>query len=793
LKRAVFLLGTLEVEAVKNRRPLTDRTLADLVKLSDDHGVEAEIMFAVQDEMQAGRSKTDIKIGPIRAERPRVLEEIRLADPDFVLMFGPVAAASLFDQGNLSEDNLCRRLHFPLGDDLPCYYTYSLENLHNSAGLRQWWDLDLGQAVKGADFETEWGDYQIVMPSTEIQRWSGWHGHWDPLKSLDIHPDYFTEGVIGFDLETYPGTNPWHPEARIRMAVISDQVGRAWVVQATPESGFPSWIEDLLTNPRIVKCGSNIGFDYCWMRRFGVRVQNMWDTGITEHVIDESNPKKGLKHLAYKYVDKLGDYARGHLELVKARRIKGVSDGWDQVRDDEQYEYAGGDGEASIGAYYGQLPQIEGELERPWRLSHKVHDVFCEIEHNGSCISLAENRRLDRVYMDRMSEVRQKITAVLGPINLNSPPQLADALQKLVPHIRLTRYDWRRVVGDEEGIEISTKREILERESHKHPVIHDILEYRKYSKRHGTFIQGVHDNHLVSHHGCHFIHPSYRLDTTETFRPSSRDPNGQNFPTKENDPDLSIKRQFVSRFDGGQILEVDQSQIELRFAAWVSQDADMVAAIQSGEDIHRSMAAALLNKRPEDVTDTERYECKTRTFLILYGGGAKKLGADLKIPTDEARRMMNEYFARFRGLKAYIDKVHREVREDLEVVTHFGYRRRFVPPLAWRHREGYRIQRQAFNTYVQNGAACLTYCAMIWMQNELEWRGLRSKMCQQIHDSVLFDVHPDEVEEIKRTAKHGMEIACVELARKEFGVNFTLPLKADIKIGESWGSASEMT
>jgi DNA polymerase-1 len=274
-----------------------------------------------------------------------------------------------------------------------------------------------------------------------------------------------------------------------------------------------------------------------------------------------------------------------------------------------------------------------------------------------------------------------------------------------------------------------------------------------------------------------------------------------NLPVRDqDDPDLIIKRQFVSRFPGGKILEVDQSQIEIRFAAWASRDRAMIEAIESGQDIHTMMASRLLGKPPDAITDQERYECKTRTFLIMYGGGASKLMDQLlksdvaprRVTKGEAMDMIHEYFATFTGLKAFIDQTREDVRRSLEVETAFGFRRRFVRPDFWRSADGFRIERQAFNTLVQSGAACITYCAMIWMQNAIDDCNLQSKMVGQVHDSVVFDVHPDEIEQVTKIARTGMEIACLEIAG-QYGVDFTLPLRADVKVGDSWGTLEEVS
>ena len=593
-------------------------------------------------------------------------------------------------------------------------------------------------------------------------------------------------GTIGFDLETYPGLNPWAPDARIRMCVITDRVGRAWVVQATANSTFPSWLLEILANPSICKVGSNPKFDYVWCRRFGIEINNIEDTSTREHILDESNPKTDLKSLTFKYVPRLGDYSREHRDLVRERG------GWEYVLDEEQYNYCGADGEASIGAYLAQQELIHKHgLDRPRLLFKALYEVLAKIEYRGMRLDAPTNRRLDKMYQRKLAGLRAEITEVLGPINLNSPTQLAKALKETVPDIKLTLREWASAVGDDDEEEAVTRRTVLLRESHKHPVIEKVLEFRKYRTRHSTFIEGVWEKHAVRKHHNYYIHPRYRTDVVETYRLSSQAPNGQNIPSKDNDdPDLTVKQQFVSRYKNGSIMEADQSQIEIRTAAWLSQDRKMLAAIESGEDIHTAMASIMLSKPVAEITEEERQLCKSRTFLILYGGGARKLAGDLKISQRAAQRLIDDYFATFTGLRDYIQACKDRVKVDLKVETPFGFRRYFNRPERWDSSEGFRIERQAFNTIVQSTAACITYISMIHIEDQMRARGLKSIMVGQVHDSVLIDVHPGEEQVVGSMVKQIME-ASGELA-EEFGVKFDVPLKSKVEIGDNWGAVKQM-
>lgn len=782
MKKAVFVLGTFDYKAVRKGDSFTDQTLDLLDEIATRANVDASIVVCIQDPVLAGKPRNKIKQKQIMEEQGRVLDEIGYAKPDFVVCFGPVATACVFGKGNLAEGELLRRAHYPLGEDQPpVFVTFGMDNVRYKAGLAKWLAMDVQAAAHGYG-ETEFGDYTVLQPGTE---------EWD-IPPDDLMLD-LAQPAIGYDLETYPGLDPYHPDARIRMAVISDKVGRAWIVQATPDSRFPQWVYDLIEHPLIVKAGSNIKFDYRWHKRFGHAIVNMWDTSTAEHVIDCTNPKKDLKSLTFKYCPKLGDYSKHHRDLVRERG------GWEFVEDNEQYDYCGGDGEASIAAYDGQKEIIQRlGLAQPHRLMLDLYPVLAEMEHVGSAIDMDVNEHLDELYSRKLEQLRGEIVKVLGPININSTKQLADALKKAVPGIQLTKRNWARAVGDEEDEEAVTARFVLEREAHKHPVIPMVLEFRKYRTRHSTFIKGVREKYASHHHGQWFVHPTYRPDVVETYRLSSQGPNDQNTVRKDkDDPELSIKKQVVSRFKGGKIIEADQSQIEIRIAAWLSGDEKMLAAIESGEDIHYAMAAIMLEKQVPPageeetcdpavfVTEAERTECKHRTFLILYGGGAKKLARDLGISVRAAQVLIDDYFATFTGLRDFIEATHADVRDALRVVTVFGFVRRFVKPEQWDSPEGWTVQRQSFNTKVQSAAVCVTYASMIYVHEQLRERGLRSKLIKQVHDSMVFDVHPDEIAIVAELARDSMERAG-ELVKKYGVMDLDVPLHSDVEIGDNW-------
>ncbi len=643
--------------------------------------------------------------------------------------------------------------------------------------------MDLEAAINGWN-TTKWGDYRVLRPDEP-----GWS---ERPESLETGPG----AMLGFDLETYPGLDPWHPDARIRMAVISDKPGRAWVIQLPPDSSIPEWLDVLMRDPEVVKCGSNIKFDLKWMQRFGHEVENMWDTSTAEHVIDETDPLKDLKSLTFRYLPRLADYSRGHRSLVAKRG------GWEYVDDDEQYDYAGADGEASVAAAIGQQHVIDATgLRRPHELIKDLYPVLGNMESRGVCVSRSENRRLDGRFEEQLDALRDKICDQLGPINPNSPKQLVDALYNHVPGIDLvlkkhhaTRQlsgTYYRLPDDEDDQDYSTQKAILERESHKHGVIEEILTFRRLQKLHGTYVVGMFDKHICPHpDNLDYVHTSYRTDVVETYRLSSQSPNNQNLPKKPDidddhpiPPDLNVKRQYISRFDGGTITEGDLGQAEVRVAAWMSGDTKMTEAIMSGEDLHYTMASTVYGKPREEITPLERTQIKRTTFLVLYGGGARTLGAQLGIPKSAAGAIIDQYFSTFSELDDCIKRAHSRVQRDLYLESPFGFRRRFIKPHDWNTWPGWRIQRQAWNFMIQNTAACIAYVAMIDCDRALRAAQLRSRMVLQVHDSIVVDTYPGEEEAVAALLRRSLTSPDL----KRYGVDFDMPLVSDIENGPSWG------
>ena len=819
MKKVLFLLGTFDSESGKTGEVISKANFGMLNSVAKQLGVEVAIEWVVPDttgefigkdsDINIGRldkATGTFKKGTIRFYRDYVLKCIKDHAPDVVMACGTLPLKFLLNKGCAMKDYERTQIDVP---DLPgvvCAVTKSIDMVNAKPGTSLWYYLDTLIALEGIQ-PTQWGGYTVMLPTTKNSKTINLLRHRYP--SICFTHEWAKmpaalkgKKAVGLDLETFPGLDPWHPDARIRMCVISDRVGRAWVVQAKLNSALPAWVRSIAEDKSIMCGGSNIKFDYKWLKRFGITLTNMFDTSTAEHVIDCTQPFTDLKSLTFIYCPKLADYSKGHRDLLKAR---GGKDRWDLVDDDEQYDYCGGDGEASVAAMKGQLVKLKDkDLMRPFNISMGVYKVLAEMEERGACVSLDVNEELRREFDVGLTSLRQELLEVLGPFNPNSPAQLAGVLKATIPDINLSKHKLARQLApkryslksDKVDDDYSTDKEILNREAHKHPIIATLLQYRRYATLNNTFVEGLRNKHMVLHpDGRYYVHTSYRTDKVETYRLSSQGPNLQNIPRKPDpdDPDpiplhLNIKRQYVSRFPGGSILEADLSQAEIRIAAHLSQDPLMMEAVTHGDDIHRAMTSKFKHKAEDDVTSLERTQGKSQNFLVIYGGGANTLSKKLEVHKNVAKQMMNEYFNTFSGLKDYMEKCGLDVMRDLYSESEFGYIRGFRKPDNWENYLGHRIRRQAWNHKVQNGAACCVFVAKMDLNNLMNALSMRSLIDMQVHDSIKIDVYPGEEHDIAFYAKHCLENPSIH----RFGVKLTVPLVADVEIGPSWGEMEKV-
>ena len=385
------------------------------------------------------------------------------------------------------------------------------------------------------------------------------------------------------------------------------------------------------------------------------------------------------------------------------------------------------------------------------------------MEWAGVQIDLALFKRLSNELARDLEQLQVEIAQVAGEnLNLNSPRQLAAVLfdKHQLPVLKKTK------TGP------STDADVLEQLADMgHDLPRLILGYRELQKLKSTYIDTLplEVNPLTGR-----IHTSFNQTGAATGRLSSSDPNLQNIPVRSPRGE-AIRRGFVPA-EGNRFVVADYSQIELRIMAHLSGDPLFIEAFQQGGDIHRQTAALIFGVPVEQVNAEQRARAKTINFATIYGQGPFALSKQLGITQEEAKQFIAQYFERFAGVRAFLDRQVALAKEQGYVETLLG-RRRYIPEV---REKNFNLrsygERNAQNSPLQGSAADLIKLAMIRIHALLAERRLASRMLLQVHDELVFEVPPAEVEVMEELVKREMESV----------MPLRVPLVADVGVGENW-------
>jgi DNA polymerase-1 len=423
---------------------------------------------------------------------------------------------------------------------------------------------------------------------------------------------------------------------------------------------------------------------------------------------------------------------------------------------------------AGASAIHALVPALKADIEkaqvqRAYEMDLALAPVLFRMEQAGVRIDLGVLDGLSKRFAIELERVGERIFELAGRrFNINSPKQLGEVL---FTHLGLPSPASRG-----KGKAVSTAQDVLEFLAEKHNVPRLVLEYRHLSKLKSTYIDAL---PLLADSDSR-VHTTFQAAATATGRLSSINPNLQNIPIRT-ELGREIRAAFTSA-PGTQLLSADYSQIELRLLAHFSGDPLLTRAYQNNEDIHTLTASEVFGVPPETMDKETRNRAKAVNFGIVYGISPFGLAAQLGIPQQEARAYIERYFARYQGVKAFIEKTLEETRKTGSVRTLFG-RVRPIPDIESRNpnQRGF-AERTAINTPLQGTAADLIKLAMIAIDRKLSERNLKTRMVLQVHDELLFEVPADEsaeIEELVRTEMEGV-------------VKLSVPLVADLAFGANW-------
>ena len=316
----------------------------------------------------------------------------------------------------------------------------------------------------------------------------------------------------------------------------------------------------------------------------------------------------------------------------------------------------------------------------------------------------------------------------------------------------------------------STSAEVLESLAGYHPIIEDVLEYRKLTKLKSTYVDGL--LKVIAPDGR--IHSHFQQTVTATGRLSSVDPNLQNIPVRT-ELGRELRRMFVA--EAGRVLvDADYSQIELRVLAHMADDAAMTQAFRDGQDIHATTAAKVYGVPVEEVTPQMRSSCKAVNFGIVYGISDFSLAQDIGVTRKEAAAFIQSYLDTYPGVHRYMEAIKQSAKEKGYVETLFG-RRRALPEL---NSKNFNLrafgERAAMNTPIQGTAADIIKIAMLRVRDRLKAEGYRARLILQVHDELILEAPEDEAERAAALLREEMEHAA----------ELRVPLVAEAKIGRSW-------
>ncbi|MBF0303249.1 MAG: DNA polymerase I, partial [Desulfamplus sp.] len=559
-----------------------------------------------------------------------------------------------------------------------------------------------------------------------------------------------------------------------------------------------SILKPLLENPLIEKVGQNIKYDYIVLARNGIYMQGMaFDTMIASYLLNPSGRGHGLDQIA---LDLLGH------KNITYKEVSSQVNNFSEVSIDKATDYACEDADITLLAHDILRNKIEeNNLEELMQtIEMPLIPVLATMEMNGIKVDREKLRTLSKRFEHELEQIEQKIFAIAGEkFNINSSQQLG--------HILFERLNLPVQKKTKKKTGYSTDIAVLTELANQHELPAMVLRYRSLGKLKSTYTDALQE---LIHPETGRIHTSFNQAVTATGRLSSSDPNLQNIPIRTEEG-RQIREAFIPE-KGYKLVAADYSQIELRILAHFADDKILIEAFQNDEDIHARTAAEVFQAMPEFIDAELRRQAKAINFGIVYGMGAFKLSNELSISRRMAQTYIDNYFARYSGVKRYIDSTIEQAKETGEVTTLLGRKRRLDDIHSSNANVRGLAERMAINTPIQGSAADIIKLAMIKMDKALKeaviidneagggeivnleeggrnkginaeryGRKMRSRMLLSVHDEILFEVPEDELEQLKSLAQQVMEgIRFIDGV-----VELKVPLKVNIDAGDNWAEA----
>jgi len=522
-----------------------------------------------------------------------------------------------------------------------------------------------------------------------------------------------------------------------------------------------SQLKPVLENPDVKKIGQNVKYDWMVLKRHGINLVGViFDTMLASYLINPSKRAHNLNQIALDFLD----HKTMTYKEISGKGKKDVS--FAQIPLEKAVPYSCEDADITLMAYHVLMPLIDkaGLMELYNNVELPLVPVLMNMEMTGICVDREKLADLSKSFEHQLEQLESMIYSIAGEeFNIKSSQQLGKILfEKLqLPVQKKTR----KKTG------YSTDVNVLTVLAGKHELPELVLRHRTLSKLKSTYTDALLD---LVHPETGRIHTSFNQTVTATGRLSSSDPNLQNIPIRT-DEGMEIRKAFVPR-KGWILVSADYSQIELRILAHYADDDILIKAFENDEDIHTRTATEVFQVFPSFVTSELRRQAKVINFGIVYGMSPFGLSKELGISQKMAKTYIDNYFARYKGVKRFVDQTISDARKAKKTSTLLG-RIRPLPDINSSNKVVREFaERTAINTPIQGTAADLIKLAMIRVDAAFREGGLNSAMLLSVHDEIVFEVPPSELASVKVLVKEIME-----------GIwNLKVPLKVNLSSGDNW-------
>ena len=640
--------------------------------------------------------------------------------------------------------------------------TLALESLYQRFEFRTWL-AELAAGDHGGD-ESATGqvaaqrpaEYETVLDAASFERWV------DQLEAAEFFAfdtettslDYMQAEIVGVSFAVAAGQAAYVPVDH-RYTGAPDQLERDTVLRR---------LKPLLEDPKRKKLGQNLKYDMSVLARYGIEMRGVsYDTMLESYVLDSTATRHDMDSLALKYLQ----HSTIRYEDVAGKGAKQLS--FDQVPLETAAPYAAEDADVTLRLHQTLWPQLQAEatlgalfdeVEMP------LVPVLSRMERTGVRIDAQMLGVHSRELAQRLKELEAEAWSLADEqFNLASPKQIQAIL---FDKLKLP------VKSKTPKGQPSTAESVLQDLALDYPLPRVILEHRGLSKLKSTYTDAL-PTRINPQTGR--VHTSFHQAVASTGRLSSSEPNLQNIPIRTEEG-RRIRQAFVAP-PGYRILAADYSQVELRIMAHLSRDEGLMRAFAQGVDVHQATAAEVFGVAEGKVTGDQRRSAKAINFGLIYGMSAFGLARQLDLTREQAQGYVDKYFARYPGVKRFMDDIRVQAREQGYVETVFG-RRLHLPEIHSRNaaRRQY-AERTAINAPMQGTAADIIKRAMIEVDAWLPASGIDALMIMQVHDELVFEVADADVPAVINGVTERMQSAAV----------LSVPLVVDVGTGSNWDEA----